>query len=109
MNQDGSGNRHVIAAGSSYNPYKSVEKYNVLEDNWTFGNDLPFDLYYVDSVPNEDTFALVGGKIDDGQKSDAVLIYKPTDDSWVVMEGALKTPKYLPTVIPVKRSMFPQC
>ena len=108
MNQDGSGNRHVIAAGSSYNPYKSVEKYNVLEDNWTFGNDLPFEVIGADSVPYGDTFALVGGEID-GQYSDAVMIYKPTDDSWVVMEGALKTPKYLPTVIPVKRSMFPQC
>ena len=98
----------MIAAGSYYAPYNSVEMYNVLEDSWTFGNDLPFELYYADSVPYEDTFALVGGVID-GYKSDAVLTYKPTDDSWVVMEGALKTPKSFPTVIPVKRSMFPQC
>ena len=106
MNQDGSGNKHVIAAGSAYSP--SVEKYNVLVDNWTFGNDLPFLLNYGDSVPYEDTFALVGGEID-YKCSDAVLIYTPTDDSWVVMEGALKTPKRHATAIPVKRSMFPQC
>ena len=82
--------------------------YNVREDSWTFRNNLSFEMYGADSVPYEDTFALVGGVID-GQHSDAVLIYKPTDDSWVVMEGALKTPKQLTTVIPVKRSMFPEC
>ena len=105
MHQDGS---HVIAAGSYNQPLKGVEKYNVLEDSWTYGNDLPFELNGADSVPYEDTFALVGGLNDTSNTySDAILLYKPTDDTWIVMEGALKTPKELPTV--VKRSMFPNC
>ena len=89
---------------------KGVEKYNVLEDSWTYGNDLPFELNGADSVPYEDTFALVGGLNDTSNTySDAILLYKPTDDTWIVMEGALKTPKELPTVISVKRSIFPKC
>ena len=84
--------------------------YNVPEDTWTFGNDFPLELSRADSVPYKDTFALVGGyQYYDYSASDAILLYKPTDDSWVVMEGALKTPKEYPTVISVKRSLFPQC
>ena len=52
---------------------------------------------------------MVGGLEEGNFYSDAILLYNPTDDSWVVMEGALKTPKEFPTVIPVKRSMFPTC
>ena len=83
--------------------------YNVLEDSWTSGNDLPIELWGADCVPYKDTFAMVGGNGPADSYSDAILLYEPTDDSWVVMEGALKTPKEFPTVIPVKRSLFPQC
>ena len=110
INQDGSGNREVITAGSYYSPYDSVEKYNIQEDNWVFGNDLPFEKYGADSAPYGDSFVFIGGKIEpDDAESDAILLYKPTDDSWVVMEGALKTPKRFVKAINVKRNMFPEC
>ena len=108
------GGRHVIAAGHDNFLYKVVEKYNVLEDNWTFANDMPIELSSSDSVPYEETFVVVGGQIGDGSPdhrvySDAILLYKPMDDSWDVVEGALGTPKMLPTVISVKKSIFPNC
>ena len=112
FNQDGSGNLQVIAAGSDYPPYRSVEKYNVLEDSWTLGNFLPYEVTTADSVPYEDTFALVGGHMCLDSlcyDSDDILLYKPTNDSWVVMEGALKTQLSYPTAITVKRSIFPAC
>ena len=100
------GNREVIAAGSSYYPYNSVEKYNVQEDSWTFGLGLPFELYTADSIPYGDSFVLVGGfKID--TFIDAILLYN--DDSWVVTEGALKTAKGFVTAINVRRNIFPDC
>ena len=77
---------------------------------WTLGNDLPFGLWGADSVPYGDSFVLVGGYIEpDDAPSDAILLYNPTDDSWVVMEGALKRPKYNVKVIKVRRGIFPQC
>ena len=99
-----------MAAGSNISPYSSIEKYNIQEDAWTFGNALPFGLSRADSTPYGDSFVLVGGKINpDNVESDAVLLYKPTDDSWDVMEGALKTPKSFVTAINVRRNMFPKC
>ena len=111
FNQDGSGNLQIIAAGSEFEPYKSVEKYNVLEDSWTLGNDLPPQLIAgADSVPYGDTFALVGGhQCRTCGPSYDILLYKPADDSWDVMEGALKTRREFATAIPVKRNMFPPC
>ena len=44
-----------------------------------------------------------------GFNSDAILLYKPTDDSWVVTEGALKTAKRYVTAINVRRNIFPEC
>ena len=110
INQDGSGNREVIAAGNYYSPYDKVEKYNFQEDTWTFSNDLPFGLWGADSVPYGDSFVLVGGYIEPNDvESDAILLYKPMDDSWDVMEGALKTPKRYVKAINVRRNMFPEC
>ena len=59
------GGRHVIAAGHDNFLYKVVEKYDVLEDNWTFANDMPIELSNSDSVPYEETFVVVGGQIGD--------------------------------------------
>ena len=76
---------------------------------------MPIELSESDSVPYEETFALVGGQIGDVSPdhrvlySDAILLYKTMDDSWDVMGGALGTPKMLPTVISVKKSIFPKC
>ena len=53
---------------------------------------------------------MVGGYIEPNDvESDAILLYKPMDDSWDVMEGALKTPKRYVKAINVRRNMFPEC
>merc|ERR1711879_1070354 len=89
--QEGSGNREIIAAGGLNSASDSVEKYNMKEDTWILGNELPFGLFQSDSVPYGDSFILVGGvhKVGllGGFNSDAILLYKSTDDSWDVMEG----------------------
>ena len=65
-----------------------------------------------DSVPYEDTFALVGGFRCQGKAcgpSNAILIYNSSDDSWIEMEDALKTRLAYATAITVRRSIFPPC
>ena len=98
----------MIAAGHNYSPGNSVEKYVLSEDSWTFLNDLPIELYYAESVPYIDSFVLVGGN-SLGDQIDSILHYKPEQDLWVVIEGALKNPKEDVTGILVKRSIFPPC
>ena len=55
-----------------------------------------------------DSFVLVGGRTSSYQL-DTILHYKPEEDLWVVMEGALKTQKEDVTGILIKRSIFPPC
>ena len=99
----------MIAAGSFRSPGNSVEKYVLSENSWNFLNDLPFEeLYWAESVPYKDSFVLVGGR-SLGGSLDTILHYKPDEDSWIVMEGALNTPKEDVTGILVKRSIFPPC
>ena len=99
----------MIAAGGYNSPGNSVEKYVPSEDSWTFLNDLPIEeLFYTESVPYMDSFVFVGGN-SLGDQIDSILHYKPEQDSWVVIEGALKNPKEDVTGILVKRSIFPPC
>ena len=73
-------------------------------------NDLPTAVFGADSVPYEDSFLLVGGAdYYSYQTLDTILNYIPINDTWIEMPSKLKTPRVYPTVIPVKRSIFPSC
>ena len=73
-------------------------------------NDLPTAMYGADSVPFGDAFLLVGGAdYNTAQTLDTILSYNPNDDTWIEMPSKLTTPRVYPTVIPVKRSIFPSC
>ena len=81
----------------------------VLNQFSSTGNDLPIALFGAASVPYNDSFLLVGGRECGIQQLDTILLYIPESDSWVEMPSKLKTPRQLPTVIPVKQSIFPSC
>ena len=73
-------------------------------------NNLPVLVFGADSVPYHDSFILVGGRDWNAiPPLDTILLYNPGNDSWVEMPSKLKTPRYYPTVIPVRPSMFPSC
>ena len=68
------------------------------------------DIYNPDSVPFGDSFLLIGGYDPSrNQLLDTILQYIPTNDSWVEMDAKLKVPRADVTVIPVQRSIFPEC
>ena len=48
----------------------------------------------------------MGGREYGIQELDTILLYIPESDSWAEMPSKLEIPKYHPTVIPVKRSIF---
>ena len=74
------------------------------------GNNLPYTLYGAASVPYNDSFLLVGGfTLDTFEYRDTILLYIPESDSWIELPTKLETPRYYHTVIPVERSIFPEC
>ena len=85
----------VVAAGGGYPfPFSTVEVYDVANDTWTEGVDLPVPLYGAATVPFEDTFLVIGGKIDSNEWSDKVYKFNRPDSTWTEMpEFRLSEPK----------------
>ena len=86
-----------------------IRRLRILPDSFSSTvNDLPTIRCCGDNVPFNNSFLLVGG-VDDTGVTDNILAYIPDNDSWMEMPSKLNTPKQYPTVIPVKRSIFPSC
>ena len=71
---------------------------------------MPQGIVEADSVPYEDGFLLVGGRVPySAVKLRTVYKYNPRSDTWTELEGKLSTARNDVTAMIVKRSIFPEC
>ena len=98
-----------IVVSGLYGEVSTVEVYDVQKDSWERADGLPFGkLSYGATIPFEDTFLIIGGRID-GHYSNKVWRYKK-NGKWEEMRHLqLREGKRRLTAIEVPSNIFPEC
>ena len=109
---DSTNHEIVVAGGGSVSeasyPVISVEIFVLESMSWRNGESLPFALAGSYSTRFGDSFVLTGGyTYQTSDTSDSMLMYEPSNGTWVVLEGKLEVPRYNHVAITVERSIFP--
>jgi len=98
-----------IVVSGLYGEVSTVEVYDVQKDSWERADGLPFGkLSYGATIPFEDTFLIIGGRID-GHYSNKVWRYKK-NGKWEEMRHLqLSEGKEEVSAIEVPSNIFPEC
>lgn len=86
------GTKMIVAASGQYE--KTTEFLPVDGEEWHFGPDLPYYIFWGASVQLEKTFLIVGG-FGNGTSLDTIWTFDIEKENWVLLEEHLKTERQL--------------